>query len=67
VRVPCLCLQRKKRVKGAGKGKPAFTTEAVPCESFFNFFEPPKVRELGRVPTGDGISVHQLGTVPWFT
>lgn len=43
---PAPCLQKKKRVKGRdGKkgGKPTFVVENIPCESFFNFFDPPQV------------------------
>jgi hypothetical protein len=38
-------LQRKKRVKGGpkGQGGKSFTTESVPCDSFFNIFDPPQV------------------------
>ena len=51
--LPCLlsaailfpCPQVKKRVKGKGDDKKskAFVTETVPCDSFFNTFDPPKV------------------------
>mmetsp|Transcript_7295 Transcript_7295/g.18064 ORF Transcript_7295/g.18064 Transcript_7295/m.18064 type:complete len:352 (-) Transcript_7295:342-1397(-) len=40
--------QKKKRVKGKDGpkgGKPAFSMESVPCESFFNFFDPPQIPE----------------------
>lgn len=39
-------LQVKKRVKSKGKGDKsakAFVTELLPCDSFFNTFDPPKV------------------------
>jgi len=38
---------RKKRVKGGpkGQGNKSFTTESMPCDSFFNIFDPPQIPE----------------------
>ncbi|KAJ9530770.1 hypothetical protein QJQ45_014913 [Haematococcus lacustris] len=35
--------KRVKEAKGAKGAKPTFTTESQPCESFFNFFDPPAI------------------------
>lgn len=37
------CTQAEKGAKKGEKAAPTFVTEAVPTESFFNFFDPPKV------------------------
>jgi hypothetical protein len=40
-------VQKKKRVKSkdGAKSKPQFVMESVPCESFFNVFDPPQASQ----------------------